>query len=183
MLAQAAVAQSGCSLCAMRGEVHIAPVASVPAGSMIDPETGLFWASWQDPNRALEDVEIVGADAAIDWGRVRANTVIIRLGHGHNDFFSAGDSPADGEGGPLPTWPPKAPQAGWWKPPPRPSLAEVLQVEAEVAAGKLSVDDAARWALARLDPAITEEAPEDVTFALARLAVMSEIGRLGFIEE
>jgi hypothetical protein len=28
----------------MRGEVHIAPIASVPAGSMIDPETGIFSA-------------------------------------------------------------------------------------------------------------------------------------------
>lgn len=29
-------------LAVLRGEVHIAPVASVPAGSMVDPETGLF---------------------------------------------------------------------------------------------------------------------------------------------
>jgi hypothetical protein len=167
----------------MRGEVHIAPVASVPAGAMIDPETGLFWASWQDPDRALEDIELVGADAAIEWGRARANTVIIRLGHQRNDFYSAGVSPAEGEEGPLPTWPPKAPQAGWWTPPPRPSLVEVEHVEAQVAAGTLSVDEAAEWALARLDPAISEEAPEDVTFALARLAAMSPIGRLGLIEE
>jgi hypothetical protein len=62
-------------------------------------------------------------------------------------------------------------------------LAEVEQVEAEVAAGKLSADEAARWARARLDPAISEEAPEDVTFALARLASTSEIGLLDFTEE
>jgi hypothetical protein len=167
----------------MRGEVHIAPVAQVPAGSMIDPETGLFFASWQEPDRALEDIELVGADAAILWGRARAETVIIRLGHRHNDFFSAGDSLAEGEGGPLPTWPPSTPQAGWWTPPRLPSMAEVEQVEADVAAGKLSADDAARWAQARLDPAIIEEAPKDVTFALARLASTYEVWLLGFTEE
>ena len=167
----------------MRGEVHIAPVASVPAGSMIDPECGLFWASWQDPDRTLEDIEIVGANAAIEWGRARASTVIIRLGHRHNDFFSAGDVPPEGEEGRLPTWPPRTPQAGWWTPPPRPSLAEVEQVEADVAAGSLSVEKAARWALARLDPAISETAPEDVTLALARLASTSRIGILGFADE
>ena len=167
----------------MRGEVHIAPVASVPAGSLVDPETGLFWASWQDPDRALEDIELVGADAAILWGRARAETVIIRLGHRHDDFFSAGDSSAAGENGSLPTWPPSTPQAGWWTPPRRPSSAEVEQVEAAVAAGKLSVDEAARWAQARLDPAISEAAPENVTIALARRAATSEMGLLGRNEE
>ena len=167
----------------MRGEVHIAPVAQVPAGSMIDPETGLFWASWQEPERALEDIELVGADAAILWGRARAETVIIRLGHRHHDFFSAGDSLAEGEDGPLPTWPPSTPQAGWWTPPQLPSLAEVEQVEVEVAAGKLSADEAARWALARLDPVVSEQVPKDVTFALARLASMSKLGILGVVEE
>ena len=166
----------------MRGEVHIAPIASVPAGSMIDPETAVFWASWQHdgdgvPNPGvLEDIELVGADAAVGWGRARAETVIIRLGHRHHDFFSAGDSPAEGEDGPLPTWPPASPpEPGWWKLPPRPTLAEVGRVEAEVAAGTTSVGEAARWALARLDPAITEEAPKDVMFALARLAAESKI--------
>jgi hypothetical protein len=150
---------------------------------MIDPESGIFWASWQEPDRALEDVELVGADAAILWGRARSETVVIRLGHRHNDFFSAGDAVAEGEEGPLPTWPPSTPADGWWTPPPRPSLAEVKQVEAELAAGKISADEAAEWALARLDPGIGEVAPEDVTFALARLAATSEIGTLGYIEE
>ena len=60
---------------------------------MIDPETGLFWASWQHdgdgvPNPGvLENIELVGADAAVGWGRARAETVIIRLGHRHHDFF------------------------------------------------------------------------------------------------
>jgi hypothetical protein len=62
-------------------------------------------------------------------------------------------------------------------------LAEVEQLEAEVAAGKLSADEAARWAQARLDPAISETASRDVTLALARLASTSEIGLLGFSEE
>lgn len=69
--------------------------------------------------------------------------------------------------------------AGRWTPPRLPSLAEVEQVEAEVAAGKLSADEAARWAQARLDPAISEEAPKDVTFALARLASTSKVWLLG----
>jgi hypothetical protein len=69
-----------------------------------------------------------------------------------------------------------APEAGWWVPPPRPTLAEVEQVEAEVAAGTISVQEAARWALARLDPAITEEAPQDVSLALSRLAAASNVG-------
>jgi hypothetical protein len=150
---------------------------------MIDPETGVFEASWQEPDRALEDVELVGAEAAILWGRARAKTVIIRLGHRHTDFFSAGDSVVEGEDGPLPTWPPSTPAGGWWTPPPRPSLAEVEQVESEVAAGKISAAEAAQWAQARLDPGITEEAPEDVTFALARLAAASEVGLLGYSED
>ena len=158
-------------------------MAQVPAGSMVDPETGLFWASWQEPDRALEDIELVGADGTILWGRARAETVIIRLGHRHNDFFSAGDSLAEGEDGPLPTWPPSTPQVGWWTPPRVPSLAEVEQVDAEIAAGTLSADEAARWALARLDPVVSEEAPKDVTLALARLASTSKIGILGVVEE
>jgi hypothetical protein len=150
---------------------------------MIDPESGIFWASWQEPDRALEDVELVGADAAILWGRARAETVSIRLGHQHTDFFSAGDSVAEGEEGPLPTWPPSTPAGGWWTPPPRPSMAEIEQVEAELADGKISADEAARWAQARLDPGIREQAPEDVTFALARLAAASPVGLLGDSEE
>jgi hypothetical protein len=150
---------------------------------MIDPATGVFWASWQEPDRALEDVELVSADAAILWGRARAETVIIRLGHRHTDFFSAGDSVAEGEDGPLPTWPPSTPTGGWWTPPPRPSLAEVEQVEAELAAGKISAVEAAQWAQARLDPGIGDDTPEDVTFALARLAAASPVGLLGYSDE
>ncbi len=75
------------------------------------------------------------------------------------------------------------PAGGWWTPPPRPSLVEVEQAESEVAAGKISAAEAARWALARLDPGISEEAPEDVTFAPARLAAASEVGILGYSEE
>ena len=54
----------------MRGEVFIAPAAPVPAdGSMINPATARFWASWQDEAepQALEDVELDGAEAAIEW--------------------------------------------------------------------------------------------------------------------
>ena len=53
---------------------------------MVDPETSRFWVSWQihDAEKGeggvLEDAEIVGADAAIAWGRERADEVFIRLG-------------------------------------------------------------------------------------------------------
>ena len=76
-----------------------------------------------------------------------------------------------------------APEGGWWVPPPRPTMAEVEQVEVEVAAGTISVEEAARWALARLDPAITEEASEDVSSALGRLAAESKRGLLYSTDE
>src|SRR5206468_4526 len=51
-----------------------------------------FWASWQDDDEpaALEDVELVGAEAAIHWGRARSCTVLIRLGNRGDTYFSAG---------------------------------------------------------------------------------------------
>lgn len=126
-------------------------------------------------DRVLEEIELVGAEPAVLWGRARAETVIIRLGHRHDTFFSAGDSPVEDDDGPMPEWPPAGPpDGGWWQPPPRPTLAEVEEVAAEVAAGKLSADEAAQWALARLDPAIEEKAPEDVAYALAQLAAKSK---------
>jgi hypothetical protein len=163
----------------LRGVVHIAPVALVPVGSMIDPQTGLFVASWQgdgvEEDGVLEEIELVGAEAAVLWGRARAETVTIGLGHRHDTFFSAGDSPVEDDDGPIPAWPPAGPpDGGWWQPPPRPTLAEVEQVTAEVDAGTLSVVEAAQWALARLDPAIEEEAAEGVIEALARLAAKSK---------
>jgi hypothetical protein len=59
---------------------------------MIDPSTGRFGASWQyeDEPAELEGVELVGAEAAIRWGRERANTVLIRLGNRGDTYFSAG---------------------------------------------------------------------------------------------
>ena len=65
-----------------QGTVSIAPSAwDVPDGRMVDPEASRFWVSWQihDPMNeeggVLEDAEIVGADAAIAWGRERADVV------------------------------------------------------------------------------------------------------------
>src|SRR5262245_17817886 len=102
----------------MRSVVFIAPVARVPAdGSMIEPATGRFWASWQDEDEraALEDVELAGADAAIAWGRERSDTVLIRLGNRGDTYFSAGSRQAEDDEGPLPSWPPLAPPpGGWW---------------------------------------------------------------------
>ena len=146
---------------------------------MVDPGTGLFFASWQGDgiveDSVLEEIELVGAEPAVLWGRARAERVIIRLGHRHDTFFSAGDAPVEDDDGLMPAWPPAGPpDGGWWQPPPRPTLAEVEQVTAEVDAGTLSVDEAAQWALAWLDPAIEEEAAEGVIDALAQLAAKSK---------
>lgn len=87
---------------------------------MTDPATSVFWASWQDDG-VLDDVELQGAEAAIAWGRERANAVLIRLGHTEQTYFSAGDGPASE----MPPWPPQgAPVEGWWSPtdaPPSPA--------------------------------------------------------------
>jgi hypothetical protein len=102
-----------------RGKVYIAPVEHVPAdGSMVDPETALFWCSWQDDDEALEDVDLDGAEAAIAWGRERSSVVLIRLGNRGDTYFSSGEEhPDQGEYDPLPIWPPSAPPAeGWWDP-------------------------------------------------------------------
>ena len=53
-----------------------------------------YGPEWDDP------------DAAVEWGRARANVVIVRIGEVH---YSAGDELAlDEEDAPLPEWPPPA---------------------------------------------------------------------------
>jgi hypothetical protein len=83
---------------------------------MVDPETSTFWASWQNDERALEDVDIVGAENAIAWGRERADVVMIRLGHRGDTYFSAGAvyDPDDSDEPPHPAWPPLGPPPGGW---------------------------------------------------------------------
>ena len=105
-----------------RGTVYIAPTAGFePDGRMADPETTLFWVSWQD-NRPLEDDDIRGAEAAIEWGRERSDYVLIRLGHRGDTYFSAGtkhppENPDDPYDEPLPIWPPSGPPPeGWFTP-------------------------------------------------------------------
>jgi hypothetical protein len=47
---------------------------------MIDPQTGTFWASWQDEGEgSIDNVNVAGADAAVDCGRERSDVVWIRL--------------------------------------------------------------------------------------------------------
>jgi hypothetical protein len=104
------------------GTVWICPVQPVPSGDMVDPATGVFWASWQPDGEAghlsdCEDVHIVGADAAIAWGLERSPRVLIRLGHSKGTYFSA--STVEDHDHPLahnsPRWPPaSAPSHGWW---------------------------------------------------------------------
>lgn len=164
----------------MRGTVFIAPVAPVPAdGSMIDPAAGRFWASWQEEGEpaSLEDVELVGAEAAIAWGRERSETVLIRLGNRGDTYFSAGLAPAEDDDGPLPIWSPAwPPPGGWWEPPTCPTLGEIERVAAELASGTRSADDAARWAMDRLRPALEESAPDEIQTALLKTAEAAGTG-------
>jgi hypothetical protein len=162
------------SLWLVRGEVFIAPVAPVPSdGSLIDPATGLFWASWQDEGEsaALEDVELVGADVAIAWGRERSESVWIRLGNRGDTYFFAGSGmQPESDDEPIPDWPPAGPPpGGWWEPPTCPTLPEVERVAAEVTSGIRSAKDAALWAWDRMYPSITEGAPSPIVEALHRL--------------
>ena len=140
---------------------------------MIDPATGLFWASWQDEGESatLEDVEFVGAEAAIAWGRERSEVVWIRLGHrGDTYFFAGGVAQPESDDEPVPDWPPDGPPSGgWWEPPTCPTLPEVERIASEVASGTRSAEDAASWAWDRMDPTITERAPSSVVDALHRL--------------
>jgi hypothetical protein len=100
-----------------RGIAFIAPSAfDVPTGRMVDPETSLFWVSWQEnePDDPVDD-EIRGAEAAIAWGRERADVVFIRLGHDGDTYFSAGvvhPGPDEYDDAPLPEWPPQKPRRG-----------------------------------------------------------------------
>jgi hypothetical protein len=167
----------------VRGTVFIAPVASVPDGAMIDPTKARFWVSWQDDDEPsfLGDDEVDGAEAAIVWGRERSDTVLIRLGHRGDTYFSAGSFHARADDGPLPVWPPTdPPPGGWWEPPKVPTLLEIEHVETQVASGERSAQDAANWAMDRLRPSIDENAPEDIRAALFRLIQLAPPGPRGF---
>ena len=79
-----------------RGIVWIAPTDSVPIGCMADPATSTFWASWQHHDDGLiDDADVVGAEAAITWGRERAQVIRIRLGNTDETYFSV--RPSSGE--------------------------------------------------------------------------------------
>ena len=79
---------------------------------MVDPDNSMFVASWQHGG-LLEHTQITGAEAAIAWGRERSERVLIRLGHGTDTYFSAGDR----EHGEFPPWPPPRRAASdWWSP-------------------------------------------------------------------
>jgi hypothetical protein len=146
-----------------RGEVFIAPVDSVPAdGSMVDPANSKFWVSWQDEGEAgpLEDAEVVGAEAAISWGRKRSPIVWIRLGNRGDTYFSAGDEhPADDDPEEfVPHWPPDgSPSGGWWNVPPIPTLEEIQNMAGRVESGDASATEASRWAAERLSFALRAE--------------------------
>jgi hypothetical protein len=73
---------------------------------VVDPVSARFGCSWQDENldHPLEDAEIVGAEAAIAWGRERSAGVWIQLGNAVDTFFAAGDEDAEDEDWDLPRW-------------------------------------------------------------------------------
>lgn len=140
---------------------------------MIDPETGRFWASWQDDDAegVVEDIELDGAEAAIAWGRERSETVYIRLGHRGDTYFSAGAVHAEDDEGRLPLWPPAGPPpGGWWTPPVPPTLADVQAVAAEVARGERSAESAAAWALDRMGPTIEAGGDQAILALLGELS-------------
>jgi hypothetical protein len=94
-----------------RGTVWIGPsTLELPSGRLVDPATARFWVSWQD-DELLEDDEVAGAEAAIAWGRERAERVLIRLGH-NGPHYAAGEV----SGGSAPSWPPETPPEGWFTP-------------------------------------------------------------------
>jgi hypothetical protein len=128
-----------------RGEVWICPEGYVPSGRMIDPEGAELSVSWQDDDLLADEV-VRGGAAAVEWGRRRADVVMIRLGHHEGSYFSAGDShPADEKG--VPHWPPAGPPPeGWWTPPPVPTLEDVAAVAERVERGELDPAEAAAWA-------------------------------------
>ena len=133
---------------------------------MVDPATGRFEASWQAEGETdvLEEVETDGAEAAIEWGRARAEFVYIRLGNRGDTYFYAGAiPPQDEDDEPIPAWPPLGPPpGGWWAPPVRPTLEEAEAVAAAVAAGRQSPKEAARWAFDRIEATIEPaHEPED----------------------
>jgi hypothetical protein len=105
-----------------RGAVYIAPSASFPAdGRMVDPDSARFWISWQDDeaDEAIEDDEVLGAQAAIAWGCERSDVVVIRLGHRGDTYFSAGavHPESEDEEERMPMWPPEEPPPeGWYAP-------------------------------------------------------------------
>ncbi len=103
-----------------RGSVFIAPADFFTAdGRMVDPACAHFWVSWQNDDGgegALEDNEVVGAEAAIAWGRKRSAEIWIRLGHRGDTYFWAGEGQQPVEEGedPYPDWPPSEPPPGGW---------------------------------------------------------------------
>ncbi len=100
---------------------------------MVDPAVAAFRVSWQDEGdgRLLEEAEVVGAEAAIAWGRERSPLVWISLGRTVDTSFSAGDEHPwdDDPEEAIPHWPPtEPPPEGWW----HPSLGSRLRVTVTV---------------------------------------------------
>jgi hypothetical protein len=79
---------------------------------MVDSDNSLFVATCQQ-NGPLDHTEIASAEAALAWGRERAERIVIRLGHTEDTYFTAGDK----QKASFTRWPPAAPPvAGWWSP-------------------------------------------------------------------
>lgn len=122
--------------------VVIAPRIYIFEG-VADPERAEFTATLSDTDDiskgpAEEVLQFVGAEAAVAWGRERAEIVLVTL-DGHWDrgtSFSAGEEPwliAGIHDAPLPPWPGsgniETPPGGWYEPPDADTFA---RVEAEI---------------------------------------------------
>ncbi|MDQ1461983.1 MAG: hypothetical protein QOI08_3467 [Actinomycetota bacterium] len=139
---------------------------------MVDPRTALFRASWQDEGEpdTLGDIEDVGAEVAIAWGRARSEIVLIRLGHRGNTYFSAGVVNATDDDGPMSLWPPDGPPPeGWWTPLAVPSLVEAEEVARAAEEGRMQPEAAALWAFDRIGATIEAGADQALFVALAAL--------------
>lgn len=70
------------------GIVWISPSdPAVPSGRMVDSDNSLFVATCQQ-NGPLDHTGIASAEAALAWGRERAERIVIRLGHTEDTCFT-----------------------------------------------------------------------------------------------
>lgn len=161
----------------MRGEVFISPQAyGIPPGLQINLRATGFDASWQDQSSrdVLAEAAFSDVTSAIEWARVRASVVYVRLGSSGDTVYSAGEHAAQDDDGVLPTWPPQEPLSGWWEPPAAPTVSQIDAVRAALTAGTMTSDEAANWAREQLWIALESDADDTILDSLATLARIAD---------